>query len=390
MERSNYIHAGVTLQSMYDDDPYLMSNSVSNYSVSIFPQLQLNQSRSRIRWLLDYAGGFTFNEQLAQQNQTSQSLNFDLHYRITQHASLRASQSVNYISGLFGSVNSLNGSIPGAPQGTNPFVLTPLAKQFNAVTRVEIGDQLSAADIVGASGGFNDLQFQDAPPTSSLLNTREESASGYYMHRLTPANWVGTNYSFEHLGYPGTLNNTIVHRVVLFDSYTVKRNMTISLFGGPQYYNDRFETDTVPPQLSANSKWSIAGGAGLGWHGQRTSAQVAYVHRISDGGGVQSSVQVNSVNGGLRHEFASHWGLSLNAGYAANDALTPAALGALSTKYASAGLTVTRTFGENIVIQAGYSRQNQTQSGSSSPGVNANRNLVIASFSYQFARPWGR
>src|SRR5262249_45833414 len=64
MERSNYIRGGVTLQATYDDNAFLSDPAFSNYTYSIFPQVALDQSRSRVHWILNYAGGFTYNQRL--------------------------------------------------------------------------------------------------------------------------------------------------------------------------------------------------------------------------------------------------------------------------------------------------------------------------------------
>jgi hypothetical protein len=396
MERSNYVRGGLTVQGTYDDNPYASSgssnSSASNYAISIFPQIALDQSRSRVRWLLNYAGGFTFNQKLTQQNQTSQNFGFDLQYRVSPHVTARVTEAILLTAGLFGPVNSFNGSAPGVPQGSNTFVLTPLSKQFATVTRGEIGYQFSATDVVGASGGFHTLQFRDVAPGNSLLDTRAESGAGYFMHRVTPKNWLGASYSFEHLGYPGSIDDTIVHSVIAFDTYKPRPSMTLSFFGGPQYSENKFPTTSVPPQTGAQNSWSEAGGASFGWTSLRTSADVAYTYRIADGGGVQSTVQVSSISGSLRRQFSNRTSVGFLASYATNDALSPAAAGTSSanTKYASAGFSATHRLGENCFVQAGYTRQNQQAAGASALGSSVHRDSVIASFSYQFARPWGQ
>jgi hypothetical protein len=311
-------------------------------------------------------------------------------YRLSPHVNVRASQLVTLTTGLFGPVNSLNGSAPSVPQGSNAFVLTPLAKQFATVTRGEIGYQFSGTDIVGSSGGFNSLQYHDVSQNNSLLDTRAENASGYYMHRVTPKNWLGASYSFEHLGYPDTVFDTIVHSVIGFDTYAIKPTMALSFFGGPQYSDNQFPTTSIPAQIGTHSMWSVAGGATFSWTAPHSSAQVSYAHSIADGGGVQSSVQLNSVTGSLRQQLSSRTAVTFLGSYAINDALAPSTIGTNSSKYASGGVSVTRRLGANYFVQAGYMRQNQQTTGSSSFGNDVHRDQVIASFSYQFARPWGR
>jgi hypothetical protein len=250
--------------------------------------------------------------------------------------------------------------------------------------------QFSASDTVGASGGFNSLQYRDVAQGSSLLDTRSESASGYYMHKVVPKDWLGVSYGFQHLGYPDSVFDTVVHSVVAFNTYALKPTMTLTVFGGPQYSENRFENTSVPPQIETSTMWSAAGGATFAWTGVRTSADVGFGHSIADGGGLQSTVQLNSVSGSMRRQFSTKTSLSIFASYAMNDALTSTATGTSSARYISGGFSVTRRLGQNYYLQAGYTRQNQQTTGLNSFGNDVQRDLVMASFSYQFARPWGQ
>ena len=66
----------------YDDNPLLLSSGVaSNTSETIFPNIRIEESTSRIRWSLGYAGGLTVNQKITNQNQGSQNLIFDSQYR---------------------------------------------------------------------------------------------------------------------------------------------------------------------------------------------------------------------------------------------------------------------------------------------------------------------
>jgi hypothetical protein len=390
MERSNYIRGGLTLQTTYDSNALLSNPAESSYTYSIFPQIALDQSRSRVRWLLNYAGGFTYNQKLSTQNQTSQNFNFDLEYRLAPHVNLRVTQVVNLTTGLFGPVNTFNGTAPGVPVGTNPFVLTPLSKTLRTVTQTDMSYQFSATDAVGTSGGFNILRYRDTPPGIALVDTTSEDAAAYYMHRVTSSDWVGGSYVFQHLGYSPVINDTVVHSAIAFDTWQLKPSMTISLFIGPQYSDNRFPSNSTSSQALYSTKWSASAGASYGWQARHTSISLAYARRIADGGGALGSVMLDSVEGSLRQQVTPRWVFALYGNYGANNALIPAGGLSQSTNSAAGGVSVTRQFGPNCFLEVGYSRQNQSTTGVSSLTSDASKNLVIASFSYQFARPWGR
>jgi hypothetical protein len=389
MEQVNYIKGGVTLQSAFDSNTLLSSPAVSNYSASIFPQLELDQSRSRLRWLLDYAGGFTYNDQLSNHNQTSQNVNFDLQYRLTEHVNVRVTEQASLTTGFFGPVNSYNGSTLGVPVGGNSFVLTPLAKTSSTVTNGDISYQFSATDVIGATGAFSHVHYRDVPVGTTLIDTQGVDAAGYYMHRITAKNWLGGSYVFNHFGYSPVVDESAVHSAIGFDTWQLRPGMTLSFFAGPQYADNRFPIATNPPQAGYSTLWTVAAGAAYSIMGPHHSMSLSYSRHIADGGGVLGTVQLNSFQGSYRQQISRRWTVSFNGFYGANDALTNA-VGSSSLDSGSVGISLTRQIAERYFLQAGYAWQNQNTTNVSTLNGNAHRNTVVASFSYQFARPWGR
>ncbi|MGB0108716.1 MAG: hypothetical protein WBP52_09455, partial [Terriglobales bacterium] len=89
LERSNYLRGGVNVGATYDDNPLLLpSGEVGNASVSIFPNISIQESSSRMRWSLGYAGGLTVNQRFTNQDQGSHNLTFDSQYRLSPHVNL--------------------------------------------------------------------------------------------------------------------------------------------------------------------------------------------------------------------------------------------------------------------------------------------------------------
>ena len=66
LERSNYIRGGITVGATYDDNAAnTETNRIGDLSYSILPNIQLDQTRSRLHWELGYFGGFTVNQRLS-------------------------------------------------------------------------------------------------------------------------------------------------------------------------------------------------------------------------------------------------------------------------------------------------------------------------------------
>jgi hypothetical protein len=60
LERSNYLRGGVNVGAVYDSNPLLLSSGTeSGTSESFFPNIRIEESSSRVRWMLGYAGGLT-------------------------------------------------------------------------------------------------------------------------------------------------------------------------------------------------------------------------------------------------------------------------------------------------------------------------------------------
>jgi hypothetical protein len=379
----------VTLQSAYDSNALLANPPTSNYSASIFPQLELDQSRTRLHWLLDYAGGFTYNDQLSNHNQTSQNVNFDLRYRLTEHVNVRVSEQASLTTGFFGPVSSYNGATPGVPAGSNAFVLTPLAKRASTTTPGDISYQFSSVDVIGASGGFSRLHYRDVPVGTTLVDTQGEDAAGYYMHRITANNWLGGSYVFNHFSYSPVIDESAIHSAIGFDTWQVRPGMNLSFFVGPQYSDNRFQTSSSPSQAGYSAMWTVAAGAEYSLTGRHNSLSLTFTRHLADGGGVLGTVELSSFLGSYRQQLSRRWTVTLNGSYGANDALTNA-VGSQTIDLGSAGLSVLRQLGEHYFVEVGYLWQDQNTKNVSVLSSNAHRNTVVASFSYQFARPWGR
>jgi hypothetical protein len=413
MERSNFIRGGVAVQTGYDDNPYLSTSSnANNFVVSVLPQIVLDQTRARVHWLLDYSGGYTFNQQLQVHNTTSQNLGFDLQYRMSPHVNVRVTENLHYTSGLFSPADNYDGTAPGVPQGNNPFIVTPLATEFANLSRGEIDYQFSGSAVMGASGGYSTYRYSNTPPGFNLLNTTSQDAAGFYLHRLTLNNWLGTSYTFQHLMFSPTPGETFIHSLLIFDTITLRQHMALSFFAGPQYFQDtapvsvhqsrtlsfllgpQYSEDAAvlssPSVLAEQTGWTTAAGVSYGWQGPHTSAAVSVVRRLSDGGGLLGAAQVTSAMGGFRRQLTRNWWGELGANYALSEALSSTLTNTSSIRSASGGFGVERRFGERVSVRFAYLHQFQNIAAVTSTNNGANRDELIVTLSYLFTRPWGR
>jgi hypothetical protein len=393
LERSNYLRGGVNVGAAYDSNPLLLSSGAeSNTSESIFPNIKIEESSSRMRWTLGYAGGLTINQRFTNQDEGSHNLNFDSQYRLSPHVNLRVAENFSMTTGFFDAGNDTE--VVAGAGGPNASLITPLSTQRSSMTTVETNYHFALNDLIGASGSFYDLHFTNVPnvPTGTqLTDTQTASGSAFWLHRIFGPDWGGVSYRFDRITFNSGGGETQVHSFLAVDTVSISKRVTLSGFIGPQYSENQ---GVVPGAiLSAQSSgWSVAGGAEGGWRDQHTSVSAGYSRTISDGGGVLGSVRLQTVHGNFRRQLTPGWAAALAASYGTNQSLTvPFATSASSVNVTSAGVSLERNVGKSIGLRMGYAHDFQQQFGVSGPAqpLDASRNRFFFTLSYQWAKPLG-
>jgi hypothetical protein len=389
LERSNYLRGGVNVGAAYDDNPLLTtSGAASNTSVSIFPNISIEESSSRIRWKLGYAGGLTINENLTNQNQDSQNLNFDSQFRLSPHVNLRVAENFSMITGFFDAGNGAE--VVTGSGGPNASLIAPLSTQRSSMTTVEMNYHFALNDLVGASGSFYDLHFTNGPAGTPLTDSQTASGSAFWLHRIFGEDWGGASYRFQRITFSPN-GETQVNSFLAVDTVTLSNRFTLSGFVGPQYLENQASAPGGMPTGQSNN-WSVAGGIEGGWRNQRTSVTAGFSRNISDGGGLFGAVRLQTVHGTFRRELVPGWAASLTAIYGTNQSLiVPAATSASSINLTSVGASLERNVGKKVGLRMGYTHDFQEQFGLPAPNPTqaANRNRVFVTLSYQWAKPLG-
>jgi hypothetical protein len=392
LERSNYLRGGVNVGAVYDSNPLLVpSGAESNTSESIFPNIKIEESSSRMRWTLGYAGGLTVNQKFTSQNQGSQNLNFDSQYRLSPHANLRVAEAFSMTTGLFDAGNGAE--VVAGSGGPNVSLITPLSTQRSSLTTVETNYHFALNDLIGASGSFYDLHFTNVPAGTQLTNSETASGSAFWLHRIVGSDWGGASYRFERITFNANSGETRVHSFSAINTMSVSKQFTLTGFVGPQYS----ESQGLAPgavQLTQSNRWSVAGGAEGGWRNQHTSVFAGYSRTISDGGGVLGSVLLQTVYANFRRQLTPGWSAALTASHGTNQSLiVPLATSASSVNLTSAGISLERNVGKSIGLRMGYTHDFQEQFGVPGPTqastLDANRNRFFVTLSYQWAKPLG-
>jgi len=390
LERSNYLRGGVNVGATYDDNPLLLSSGVeSNTSETIFPNIRIEESTSRMRWTLGYAGGLTVNQKITSQNQGSHNLNFDSQFRLSPHVNLRVAENFSMTTGFFDAGNGAE--VFTGSGGPNANLITPLSTQRSSVTTVETNYHFALNDLIGASGSFYDLHYTNVPAGTQLTDSETASGSAFWLHRIFGADWGGLSYRFQRItSNPGS-GETRVHSFLAVDTLNLWKRFTLTGFIGPQYSENRGLV-TGATQPTQSSGWSVSGGAEGGWQGERTSLSAGYSRSVSDGGGVLGAVNLQTVHGSFRRVLVPGWAVALTASHGTNQSITvPFATSASSINSTSAGISLERNVGKSVGLRLGYSHDFQEQFGvpGSAQTLDAHRNRFFVTLSYQWAKPLG-
>ena len=394
MERSNYIKGGVNVGADYDDNAFLTSSGqVGNTTFTVFPNIAIEQSTSRVRWLLGYAAGLTVNQRLSSQNQAAHDLGFSSEFRLSPHVNLRLAEDFSLTTGMFGA-NLGPGFQPG-PGEPNASLITPLANRMSSQTVVETNYHFAPKDVVGATGSFYDLHYSNVSTGAGTLeNTRTASGAAFWLHELFHRDWGGLSYAYQRITFDPS-GETRVHSFVAMNTLSLSRTFTVTAFIGPQYSANQGVAATGPNsgQLATFNDWTLAGGVGGNWQKERTSVAAGYSRILNNGAGILGVVRLQNVYATIRREVVAGCAATFIAGYGDNEAIT--LIGATtptSIKTTSVGALLERNVARRLGFRIGYFHDFQDQSGSSEPSqnFNANRNRFSVTLSYQWAMPLGR
>jgi len=396
-ERSNYLRAGLTFSTAFEDNVLGTTGSnaapVNDVSYSVWPTLALDKTTPRLRLSLTYAPGYTFYQHTRALNEADQNASINLEYRLSPHVTLSAGDGFQKSSSVFNQPYlGAAGEVSGGIQQPNRSVIAPFASQLNNSGNVGITYQFAANKMIGAAGTFTNLHYLDPAEAPGLFDSSSQGGSAFYAFRISKMHYLGVTYQYERLlSYPapGT-NQTQTHALLLFYTLRATPRFSISIFGGPQYADvgPQF-SDAVSTPSPASRNWHPAAGGSLTWQGHMTSLAVSYSHMISSGGGLVGAVEMDSASASIRQQLSRTLSLSVAGGYDRNDVLT-AALASSNGRTLTGTALLQQQFGQHFNVQVGYTRLHQDYSTVAALASTPNTNRGFVSISYQFSRPLGR
>lgn len=388
-QRSNYLRGGLTFTTAYSDNVLggVTANPVSDVSYSIFPNIALDRTTSRLHWVLTYSPGFTFYQRVSSRNQENQNVSIDFKYRLSPHVTLSLRDSFQKSSSVLDQPDLASaGAVTGGTQGIGIAIIAPLADQLTNNGNAEITYQFSANGMIGASGTFTNLNYSNPEQVPGLSDSSSQAGSAFYSHRLSKKHYIGASYQYQRiLAYPtgAPQSETQTNTVLAFYTLYLKPNLSLSVSAGPQHY----EVDESP--LPIAQSWSPAVTASMGWQAKRINIAASYSRIVSGGGGLTGAFHSNMANLSVRQQLSRNWNAGAVGAYSINKTVSP--LFPTPGGHAISGsASIQRKLGQHFNAEAGYTRLYQSYGDIAAISTAPDTNREWLSITYQFARPLGR
>jgi len=392
--RSNYLRTGFIVNTAYNDNVIAgtSTNPVSDISYSIRPTIALDQTTLRLHETVTYSPGFTFYQRTSSLNEADQGLALNFQYRLSPHMTASIQDTFRKSSTVFNQLYPLSGgAISGSAQSQQVFVVAPIADQLNNAANTELTYQFSMNGMIGASGAFTNLHYLNSNEVPGLYDSSSRGGVAFYSDRLSATRYLGATYQYSQLlgSSPGGLNGaqseTQAQTISLFFTVYLKPSLSLSLSGGPQYYE--YSQSPLPTSRS----WAPAATASMGWQGRHTNFAASYSHGVSGGGGLLGTYNSNGLNASARWQPARSWIIGSGTSYVITKNVSSSmALANPGGHMLSGTVTVQHPISDHLSVEVGYTRLHQSYSSISVISNAPDTNREYISVAYQFTRPLGR
>jgi hypothetical protein len=384
------LSGGILFTAGYDDN-VLTGEAVQPVSAETFlivPNIQYQQTTSRLYGSLLYSPGFTFYHPTSALNQVNQNAAADFEYRFSPRTTVAVQDIFQQNSTIFSEPYTFSGAaLQGAIGAQSPYLILPFAGQVVDSTQARIAYQFSRDAMIGGSGTFSLVDYSAASSQTGVFNSQSGGGSAFYARRFGRSQYIGADY-----GYTRTVTSPIdttsqVQSGMIFYSVAFPNRLALSLAGGPDY---SITTGTLTGARSTTT-WGPGGSASVAWQKTRTNVVMSYSRSISSGQGFLGVYTADSGSLFWQWQLGKKLIAGVNGTYANisnGSRLLPATAPTGHTLVGRASLQY--LLGEHMNIVGEYIRLHQNYAGIAVISTNPNSDRVAISINYLFTRPLGR
>jgi hypothetical protein len=324
--------------------------------------LSFLEAWGRAQLALNYSGGGSFSSDSAQGNSSFQQLGLVQMFNwgrwqlsfLDQFSYLPETQ-FGFGAGTDLAVPGAGGSLaPPLPGLQNSYIpsqniFTTFGQRYSNAAATQVTYAVSPRGSLTAAGSYGILRFIEA----GNIESNDLSFNLGYNYGLTRSDAVGVQYRFSgyrYIGNPQALNDQVVQFMY---GRKITGRLALQLFGGPEVTTFRV------PINNSSGKVSASGGANLTYALSRSNLSLIYNHGVTGGSGVFAGANTDQFQFSLGRQLSREWAGNLSFGYSRNGSVAGAASSqAYNSWYVGGGLS--RPFGRNANLTAGYSAQIQT------------------------------
>lgn len=394
----SFLLGSITANVLYMDNAFAQNNkTVSDYQYSIMPRVGFQKLGKQTQWLLDYAGGLTYDQRIPGNSQQTHSGAVDMQHHFTRRLAAELRQDYTMTNNPFPQIGTTQLlPTPAGPGQLSPLVVPSPITRFTSVSNANLTYRLSEHSGMGTSGSFSAQRFRDAATSTgaqgALIDTTITAGRAFYVRQVSANQTIGVEYQLQDLRFDGGLARTLDHTMFLFDGISFRKNMTLALYAGPDLTHTRNAvilnsdlSSRVVPVLA--DRWSVGGGLEYTWQGRRTGFRLSGDRRVTDGGGFLGAVYLNTAALQLQQALSLRWSTSVELLYSDGRAIAvPASFGdnRVTTEEGLIGFVYMLT--RHMSLTAQYGRIRQPHAGPLVLAAQPGHNQVLAGFTYEFEK----
>ena len=394
-ERSNYLSIGLVAGVGYDTNVYYGEGIApeADETYSILPTVQIDRTSERLHENLSYNPGFLFYQQATALNEVSENATGEVDYRVSPHSNVSVYDSFLKTSNVFSQPYSLSGgTISGSPGTPGALALAPYADQILNHGGGLYSYQFSRNAMFGVGGGASELDYPNSGEAVGLYNANTYSGNAFYNLRLTPRQYLGATVDYFNVTESAAKaggGQTQTVAVLPFYTFYPRKNIFLTVSGGPQYYTATFEP--APPVKG----WSPTVMASAHAEVERAAFSASYQRTVTAGGGLLGVFTTNSGSAEFRLQLSRTWGMGCSGSYAstaadnAGQAGITAVAGENGHVVRAAG-SLSHILSPRVSAEVGYDYLRQDYAGIPAVANAPNTQRVYGTIQYQLRRPLGR
>ena len=390
----NYMSADLSANVAYVNNvlPNQTATPVNDETYSFYPTVAIIRSTVRRQVSASYSPSFVFYEPTTVLNSINNGATMTFQDRFSPHITFNVEDFFYRTSDVFDqSYLFSGGGVTGSTQTTAPILVAPFEQQLNNLAHASLGYQFGRDGMIG--GGASDSTYYFSAPSAAtgLGNSHADGAWVFYNRRISANQYTGVSYQWTRTAAEvfGQKSFTQVNSLLPFYSFYFTKRTSISVSGGVEHVNVTSIMNNSP-NLPASNSWSPEVVVSVGYQGERGFLAASYAYSTTAGGGLLGAYSTNNaaVSGGWN--FSRTWTSAVSAYYANATNETPNLFTVVSGTTVAGQASITHSFREWLVMQAGYQRLHETYTDVPIISANPDSNQVYGRITYTFKKPMGK